>query len=80
MEINLNIVFRYITMSENVSKNLYNNHGKPTIKHWNLTKKYLSDKIIGKAIIYAVTLHKGKELCDEGSDDEFYHFIENLIK
>ena len=80
IEINSNITFGYITMSENVPVNIYNCYGNPTVKHWELTKKYLSDKIVGKTIIYAVTLHKGKELCDEGSDDEFHTFIKNLIK
>lgn len=80
LEINSNIRFGYITISENVPVNLYNHYGKPTIKHWDLTKKYLNDKIVGETIIYAVTLHKGKKLCDEGSDDEFYDFIRNLIE
>ena len=78
-ELNSDICFGYITISENVPINSYNSQGNPTVKHWDLTKEYLSDKIQGKSAIYAVTLYKGKEICEEGSDDEFYDFVKHLI-
>lgn len=78
-ELNSDICFGYITISENVPANSYNNQGNPTVKHWDLTQQYLSDKIQGKTVIYAVTLRKGKEICEEGSDDEFYDFVKHLI-
>lgn len=81
IEINSNIRFGYITMSENVPVNDYNRDGSSTYKHWDKTKEYLEQKISGATAIYAVTLHKGKreELCDKGSDKEFYDFINYLI-
>ncbi|MCQ4022489.1 MULTISPECIES: hypothetical protein [unclassified Ruminococcus] len=78
--INSNIKFGYITMSENVPVKNYNKNGKPTVRHWDLTKKYLREKINEYVIVYAVTLHKGKLLIDEGSDNEFYDFINALIE
>lgn len=80
MEINSDIKFGYITLSENVPVHPYNHDGNPTVKHWDLTQEYFKTKISGVAIIYAVTLHKGKKLCDEGSDNEFFDFIKNLIE
>lgn len=80
LEINSAIRFGYITMSENVPVKNYHQDGRPTVKHWNLTKKYLREKINGEVIVYAVTLHQGKALIDEGSDDEFYNFINALIE
>lgn len=80
LEINSAIRFGYITMSENVPVKNYHQDGRPTVKHWDLTKKYLKEKINGKVIVYAVTLHQGKALIDEGSDDEFYNFINALIE
>lgn len=79
LKINPKIRFGYITMSENVPVKPLNKKGEPTVRHWDLTKKYLNDKIIGTNVNYAVTLHTGKNLCDEGSDEEFYRFIELLI-
>lgn len=76
---NPNIRFGYITMSENVPMNEYNRKGEPTVKHWDLTVKYLEEKIQGLIISYAVTLHQGKNLCDQGLDKEFDDFIEFLI-
>lgn len=78
-EINPDIRFGYITISENVPINDYKKDGTPTVKHWDLTEQYLNEKIEGLNAIYAVTLHKGKELCDEGSDDEFNRFLNWLI-
>lgn len=78
--INPSINFGYITLSENVPVNLQNKDGKPTIRHWDLTKKYLRQKIQGKCATYAVTLHQGKKLCDDGSDDEFIEFINSIVK
>lgn len=81
IETNSNIRFGYITMSENVPVNDYKPDGSATYKHWDKTKEYLEQKINGEIVVYAVTLHKGKrkELCDEGSDEEFYDFINYLI-
>lgn len=76
-EIDANINFGYITVSENVPKNEMSN-GKPTVKHWDLTQEYLEKKITG-AVVYAATLHTGKNLCNEGNDEEFYSFIDHLI-
>lgn len=78
-KINPNIRFGYITMSENVPINQYNRKGEPTVKHWDLTVKYLNEKIDGLTASYAVTLHQGKNLCDMGLDEEFNSFIEFLI-
>ena len=80
LEINSDIKFGYITMGENVPVNKYNRCGKPTVRHWDLTQEYLEKKIKGYNISYAVTLYQGKKLCDEGKDEEFYGFIECLIK
>lgn len=78
IETNPEIQFGYITITENVPvHDTY--RGKPTVKHWNMTGEKLREKINGDPIVYAVTLHKGKELCDEGSDDEFYDFVRALI-
>ena len=81
IEINSNIRFGYITMSENVPVNDYNRDGSATYRHWDKTKEYLESKINGETVIYAVTLHKGKReaLYDKGSDEEFYDFISYLI-
>lgn len=79
-KINPDIRFGYITMSENVPINLYNRKGEPTVKHWDSTVKYLDEKIQGLTASYAVTLHKGKTLCDEGLDEEFHAFIEFLAE
>lgn len=79
IELNSDICFGYITISENVPANSHNSQGNPTVKHWDLTQQYLSDKIQGKTVIYAVTLRKGKEICEEGSDEEFYDFVKHLI-
>lgn len=73
------IRFGYITMSENVPKNQFNRYGNPTVKHWDLTVEYLNKKIAGQVASYAVTLHKGKDLCDHGKDQEFIEFIDFLI-
>lgn len=78
-ELNPDICFGYITIGENVPVNSHNKQGNPTVKHWDLTQEYLNEKIQGKTVIYAVTLYKGKEICDEGSDEEFYDFIKHLI-
>ena len=40
----------------------------------------LDEKIQGLTASYAVTLHKGKTLCDEGLDEEFHAFIEFLAE
>ena len=79
-EINPKIRFGYITVSENVPVNEYKKDGTPTIKHWDLTEQYLNEKLKGLNAIYAVTLHKGRDLCDEGSDDEFNKFLEWLTE
>lgn len=81
IEINSDIRFGYITMSENVPVNDYKPNGSATYRHWDKTQKYLGEKINGTTAIYAVTLHKGakKKLYDEGSDEEFYNFINYLI-
>lgn len=78
-EINPDIRFGYITISENVPVNDHKKDGTPTVKHWDLTKQYLNEKIGGINAIYAVTLHKGKKLYNEGSDDEFNNFLGWLI-
>lgn len=77
--INNKIRFGYITISENVPINEYNYYGKPTIKHWDLTVKYLNEKIHGMNASYAVTLHQGKNLCDKGTDEEFTRFVDFLV-
>lgn len=80
MAINPDIRFGYITITENVPKNDHNKStGKPTVKHWELTKKYLDEKIKGDVAEFAVTLHTGKKLCDEGSDEELDLFIKFLL-
>ncbi len=79
-KINPHIRFGYITMSENVPVNSYHRNGKPTVRHWDLTVEYLDQKIQCPNINYAVTLHKGNTLCDEGLDEEFKDFIEFFIK
>ena len=73
--LNPKICFGYITMSENVPVHEYKKNGEPTVKHWELTNQYLQNKINGKCAIYAVTLNQGKQLCDEGSDEEFEDFV-----
>ena len=78
MSLNPRIRFGYITMSENVPVHEYKKNGEPTVKHWELTNQYLQDKIEGKCAIYAVTLHQGKRLCDEGADKEFEDFVSML--
>lgn len=78
-ELNKSIKFGYITLSENVPKNNINAQGKPTVKHWDLTKDFLLKKIRAVSSIYAVTLHQGNKLCDEGSDEEFTDFVESLV-
>lgn len=78
LTLNPQIRFGYITMSENVPVHAYKKNGEPTVKHWELTNQYLQDKIEGKCAIYAVTLHQGKQLCDEGSDKEFEDFASML--
>lgn len=78
-EINPNIRFGYITISENVPVHEYNKNGTSTVKHWELTEQYINEKIKGLNAIYAVTLRQGKKLCDEGSDKEFSMFLDNLI-
>lgn len=77
--INPDIRFGYITMSENVPVNQYNNKGEETVKHWDLTRTHLDEKIQELYVAYAVTLHQGKNLCDAGSNDEFESFIEYLV-
>lgn len=78
LELNPKARFGYITMRENVPVNLYHPSGKPTVKHWDLTKEYLTQNIHGLTAVYAVTLHKGKNLCDNGSDEEFNNFLNFL--
>ena len=78
-ELNRNIRFGYITLSENVPKNTLNSKGKPTVKHWDLTKEFLSKKIQAFSSIYAVTLHQGNTIYNEGSDEEFMDFAESLV-
>ncbi len=79
LNLNRDIRFGYITLSENVPAKEYNAKGNPTVKHWDLTKKYLSEKIEGECSIYAVTLYQGKNLYDEGNESEFEEFVENII-
>lgn len=79
LEINPKIRFGFITISENVPVHQYNRQGKPTVRHWDLTTEYLDEKIKGQNINYAVTLHQGKHLCDEGTDKEFFDFIDFLL-
>lgn len=81
MLINPDIRLGYITMSENIPVNDYKKDGSATYNHWEKTKEYLDEKISGTVVKYAVTLHKGKRenLYDEGSDEEFYNFINYLI-
>lgn len=78
-ELNRNIKFGYITLSENVPKNTLNLKGRPTVKHWELTKEFLSKKVQAFSSIYAVTLHQGDTICNEGSDEEFMDFVESLV-
>lgn len=78
LKLSKDICFGYITMSENVPTN-DSYCGKSTIKHWEKTEEYLKEKINGKCVLYAVTLRKGKYLCDEGSDEEFFGFVNYLI-
>lgn len=80
IELKTDIRFGYVTMSENVPVNNYKADGSATIKHWDKTIEYLREKIRGEIVVYAVTLHKGKNLCDGGSDDEFYNFVNYLIR
>lgn len=77
-EMNPHINFGYITVSENVPKHEYNKYGIPTRKHWDETQEYFK-KFDGNHAEYAVTLHTGKKLCDKGSDNELYDFINFLI-
>jgi hypothetical protein len=79
MALNPKICFGYITMSENVPVHECKKNGEPTVKHWKLTNQYLQEKIDGKSAIYAVTLHRGKQLYDPGSDQEFEDFAAMLI-
>jgi len=79
IELKSDIRFGYITMSENVPVKEYNADGSSTYKHWDKTQEYLKQKVNCKSAIYAVTLHQGKKLCDTGSDNEFYTFINYLI-
>ena len=79
IEINSNIMFGYITMSENVPVNDKKRDGSPTFRHWDKTIECLEQKISEDIVIYAVTLDKGKKLFDKGSDTEFYKFIRHLI-
>ena len=79
-ELNNDIRFGYITMSENVPKHSTNALGYPTVHHWELTQRFLAEKVYAEHVIYAVTLHQGKNLCDKGSDEEFYKFIDALVR
>jgi hypothetical protein len=78
-DLNIDIIFGYITISENVPVSDSKADGSATYKHWDKTIEYLDKKIKGNHVEYAVTLHKGNKLCDEGSDEEFYKFINYLI-
>lgn len=78
-KLNPHIRFGYITMSENVPKNEYNSSGRPTVKHWKLTNQLLNEKFENMNAIYAVTLHQGSRLYDEGNDQEFEKFVSELI-
>ena len=84
-KINPEISCGYITISENVPVNEFNKYGNPTVKYWDETQELLEEKVkTNKLTIYAVTLRKGKKgkidnLCDEGTDEEFYEFINCLI-
>lgn len=79
IELNSDICFGYITMFENVPVHIFKKNGEATVKHWDLTNQYLMEKINGKCAIYAVTLHRGKQLHDPGSDQEFEDFASMLI-
>lgn len=85
IELNENIKFGYITMSENVPVNEYKKDGSATVKQWDITQKLLGENIKGKTIIYAVTLYRGKKgnklkIYEEGSDEEFIDFVNYLIE
>lgn len=79
-EVNPDIRFGYITISENTPKNPVHN-GTLTVNHWEQTKALLSKKVNGETCYYAVTLYQGKRdnICDKGNDSEMEDFIQFLI-
>lgn len=81
IDVNPDILFGYITISENVPKNDTNRNGTPTVNHWEQTWELLSKKVKGETCCYAVTLHQGKRenICDKGNDREMKDFIKFLI-
>lgn len=78
-DVNPEIRFGYITISENVPVNEYNRNGEPTVKHWKETQDLLDDKLKGNSAFYAVTLHQGKNPYGESDDSVLEKFIKFLI-
>lgn len=78
-DVNPDIRFGYITISENVPVNEYNHNGEPTVKHWKETQDLLEDKLKGNSAFYAVTLHQGKNSYGESDDSVLEKFIKFLI-